>query len=417
MINSEQRVMAMTWRMLGNEADARDASQEVFLRVYKYLGRFRRDQDFFAWLYGITVNVCRDFLKKRQNHTSRFVSFGEDAGVAYEVADEHADAEQVLVQTQQHELIGKAMGTLPFKERASIVLRDVEGLSTDEVARIMKSSATTVRSQISSARKKIRIYCQQHQTGIRRGEGAMNCKQLDELLPLYAGRDLDEKRARLVSEHIQICSACARVAGEYRDAVELAQHFAPPVFSDNVYASVRRQVMQQIEDEPTAPLLAQMFGSWFRPRMAWAAASAVIIAFGFFALYLVVNRTADVQPVAEIHPTVNPEQTPESMATPRQLSQRAPGHAKPAEDKRKRHVEPCQSNAQTRADTHCGRRVFRESCAILRRRTVCRLSMQSQADHLCGLRFKQRIRTFASSGFLNRTQNRRYQTRKESRFS
>jgi RNA polymerase sigma-70 factor, ECF subfamily len=169
MINSEQRVMAMTWRMLGNEADARDASQEVFLRVYKYLERFRRDQDFFAWLYGITVNVCRDFLKKRQNHSSRFVSFGEDEGVAYEVADEQADAEQVLVQTQQHELIEKAMGTLPFKERASIVLRDVEGLSTEEVARIMKSSATTVRSQISSARKKIRIYCQQHRAGF--GEG------------------------------------------------------------------------------------------------------------------------------------------------------------------------------------------------------------------------------------------------------
>lgn len=169
MIHSEQRVMAMTWRMLGNEADARDASQEVFLRVYKYLGRFRGNQDFFAWLYGITVNVCRDFLKKRQNHSSRFVSFGEDEGVAHEVADEHVDAEQVLIQTQQRDLITKAMGTLPFKERASIVLRDVEGLSTEEVARIMKSSATTVRSQISSARKKIRIYCQQQQSGF--GEG------------------------------------------------------------------------------------------------------------------------------------------------------------------------------------------------------------------------------------------------------
>jgi len=170
MIHSEQRVMAMTWRMLGNEADARDASQEVFLRVYKYLGRFRRDQDFFAWLYGITVNVCRDFLKKRQTHSSRFVSFGEDAGdVAFEVAAAHPDAEHVLVQAQQRELITKAMATLPFKERASIVLRDVEGLSTEEVARIMKSSATTVRSQISSARKKIRVYCQQHQPGF--GEG------------------------------------------------------------------------------------------------------------------------------------------------------------------------------------------------------------------------------------------------------
>jgi RNA polymerase sigma-70 factor (ECF subfamily) len=173
-IHSEQRVMAMTWRMLGNEADARDASQEVFLRVYKYLGRFRRDQDFFAWLYGITVNVCRDFLKKRQNHSSRFVSFGEHAGEAHEVADEHVDAEHMLIQTQQRELITKAMGTLPFKERASIVLRDVEGLSTEEVARIMKSSATTVRSQISSARKKIRIYCQQQLKGVGRPIGPDN---------------------------------------------------------------------------------------------------------------------------------------------------------------------------------------------------------------------------------------------------
>ncbi len=168
MIHSEQRVMAMTWRMLGNEADARDASQEVFLRVYKYLSRFRGDQDFFAWLYGITVNVCRDFLKKRQNHSSRFVSFDEDAGAAHEVADEHADAEQMLVQTQQHELIANAISTLPFKERASIVLRDLEGLSTEEVARIMKSSATTVRSQISSARKKIRTYCQQQGAKVAR---------------------------------------------------------------------------------------------------------------------------------------------------------------------------------------------------------------------------------------------------------
>lgn len=163
MIQSEQRVMAMTWRMLGNEADARDASQEVFLRVYKYLGRFRRDQDFFAWLYGITVNVCRDFLKKRQSDSSRFVSLGEDEGqVTFEIAAENADAEHLAVQAQQRALIASAIATLPFKERASIVLRDLEGFSTDEVARIMNSSANTVRSQISSARQKIRLHCRQH---------------------------------------------------------------------------------------------------------------------------------------------------------------------------------------------------------------------------------------------------------------
>jgi RNA polymerase sigma-70 factor (ECF subfamily) len=164
MIHSQKRVLALTWRILGNEADARDASQEVFLRVYKYLKHFRQDQDFFAWLYGITVNVCRDSLKMRQNHSNRFVPLGQGAeGVTCEIAAEQADAESLVVQAQQRELIAKAIALLPFKERASIVLRDMEGCSTEEVAQIMKSSATTVRSQICSARKKIRIYCQQQQ--------------------------------------------------------------------------------------------------------------------------------------------------------------------------------------------------------------------------------------------------------------
>jgi RNA polymerase sigma-70 factor, ECF subfamily len=170
MIHSQQRVMAMTWRILGNEADARDASQEVFLRVYKYLGRFNQDQDFFAWLYGITVNVCRDIAKKRQYH-DRFTSLdaaGDEA--AFAVPAEQEDAEEALMHTQQRELIARAVATLPFKERASIVLRDVEGLPTDEVARIMKSSSTTVRSQISSARKKIKIYCEQYLRRKERGQ-------------------------------------------------------------------------------------------------------------------------------------------------------------------------------------------------------------------------------------------------------
>jgi RNA polymerase sigma-70 factor (ECF subfamily) len=164
MIQSQQRVMAMSWRMLGNEADARDACQEVFLRVYKHLRHFKQDQDFFAWLYRITVNVCRDTLKKRhiQSQTRSFDADPNDS--VLEIPAEQADAEETLLQAQRRELISRAIAMLPFKERASIILRDVEGHSTEEVARILKSSSTTVRSQISSARRKIRDYCRRHQT-------------------------------------------------------------------------------------------------------------------------------------------------------------------------------------------------------------------------------------------------------------
>src|SRR5689334_4372440 len=56
----QRKILATAWRMLGNQDDARDAAQEVFLRAYKYLGSFNADQDFAGWLYRITVNVCRD---------------------------------------------------------------------------------------------------------------------------------------------------------------------------------------------------------------------------------------------------------------------------------------------------------------------------------------------------------------------
>src|SRR5215471_8087995 len=70
----QRKVLSIAWRMLGNREDARDAAQEVFLRVHKYLKSFRSDQDFGAWLYRIIVNVCRDHARK-QGSRFQFASF------------------------------------------------------------------------------------------------------------------------------------------------------------------------------------------------------------------------------------------------------------------------------------------------------------------------------------------------------
>src|SRR6476659_2759093 len=109
MIHSQQRVMAMSWRMLGNEADARDASQEVFLRVYKYLKRYDQNQEFFAWVYRITVNVVRDMLKKRRHHDDRVVPLAANAdeGVL-EIPAASGDVEQTLLSAQRRKLIAQA---------------------------------------------------------------------------------------------------------------------------------------------------------------------------------------------------------------------------------------------------------------------------------------------------------------------
>ena len=158
MLVTEQRVVSIAWRMLGNREDARDAAQEIFLRVYKYLKRFRSDQEFGPWLYRIVINVCHDQARKR-GAPDRFVSFEaeQDSGRLEAISAED-DLEAAAICSQQRSMVAEALGTLSKKERAAIVLRDLEGLSTEEVARVLGSSQTTVRSQISSARAKIKRY-------------------------------------------------------------------------------------------------------------------------------------------------------------------------------------------------------------------------------------------------------------------
>jgi RNA polymerase sigma-70 factor (ECF subfamily) len=164
MLATERRVVATAWRLLGNREDARDAAQEVYLRLFKYMGRFRAGEDFQAWLYRITVNVCHDLARKRRaagGEQLEDADFERDERTAFEnLRRGDADAETITLRAQQLALVRRALQTLPEKERAAIVLRDLEGLSTEEVASALGSRPVTVRTQISSARAKIKDYCE-----------------------------------------------------------------------------------------------------------------------------------------------------------------------------------------------------------------------------------------------------------------
>jgi RNA polymerase sigma-70 factor, ECF subfamily len=144
----ERRVFSLAWRLLGRPEDAQDASQEVFLRAFRYLHRFDRRRPFEPWLMKMTVNVCHDLSRKRHAQPQGVIN----PDVLQAAGDPHHE----LHTEQQRTILYKALQELPEKERAAIVLRDIEGLSTAEVAEILGSSEATVRSQISSARLKIK---------------------------------------------------------------------------------------------------------------------------------------------------------------------------------------------------------------------------------------------------------------------
>jgi RNA polymerase sigma-70 factor (ECF subfamily) len=151
----QRRVIATAWRMLGNHSDALDVAQDVFLRLHRYLRSFRPDEDFAAWLYRLVVNACHDARKRRGSHLSYE---REAARGALDTLSSPHDVEASAMVREDEQLVLRALETLSEKERAALVLRDLEGLSTQEVADILGSSPTTVRSQISIARGKLRAF-------------------------------------------------------------------------------------------------------------------------------------------------------------------------------------------------------------------------------------------------------------------
>jgi RNA polymerase sigma-70 factor, ECF subfamily len=147
----ERRVFVTALRLLGRREDAQDAAQEVFLRLYRFMHRFDEKRALLPWLYRMTVNVCHDLHRRRY--------LGEGLRVEEEIAASIVfDPAREITLMERRQIIETALRTLTEKERAAIVLRDIEGLSTKDVAGILGSSETTVRSQISVARVKIKRF-------------------------------------------------------------------------------------------------------------------------------------------------------------------------------------------------------------------------------------------------------------------
>jgi RNA polymerase sigma-70 factor, ECF subfamily len=148
----ERRIFALALRLAASVEDAQDATQEAFIKLHRKLGQIDSGRSVGPWLYTVTVNACRDIGRERRR--SRLVAM--DEWIAAAPADPGSGPERLYSDQERERQLRDVLGRLPEKERAALLLREMEGLSTGEVARVLGSKEATVRSQISNARLKLR---------------------------------------------------------------------------------------------------------------------------------------------------------------------------------------------------------------------------------------------------------------------
>jgi RNA polymerase sigma-70 factor (ECF subfamily) len=149
----ERQVLRVAARLTGNLEDGKDVAQEVFLKLHRELNRFREERELGPWLYRVTINACFDAKRKRKR--SPLTSIGPESSMWRSGGPTPEEATRAL---EDQKLLEQGMQALTDRERAAIALRELEGLSTSEVAGILGSNESTVRVQISAARLKLRAF-------------------------------------------------------------------------------------------------------------------------------------------------------------------------------------------------------------------------------------------------------------------
>ena len=153
----EKNVYNIALRMTGNSEDAADMTQEAFIKAYNSLQSFRGDSKFSVWLYRIVSNVCLDFLRSKNRRPTVSLSVEDDDGedAQLDVADESQSPELLLDRKLTRDSVRRGLDSLPPDYRQILLLREIQGLSYDEIAQALSLEVGTVKSRIFRARKRL----------------------------------------------------------------------------------------------------------------------------------------------------------------------------------------------------------------------------------------------------------------------
>ena len=144
----ERPIYALAYRVIGREDDARDVCQETFLRAFRALGGFKGQAKFSSWLYRITLNLCRDWIRRQRRQPIAQAPEGVDL---LDLATDTTPAESIEDLVARREIsvaVQRAMAGLPDEQRTAIILKEYHGLTFQEIADLLDCPLSTVKTRL-----------------------------------------------------------------------------------------------------------------------------------------------------------------------------------------------------------------------------------------------------------------------------
>jgi RNA polymerase sigma factor RpoE len=163
----QERIYATVYHMTSNHEDANDLVQETFIKAYRALKSFKGDSSFYTWVYRIAVNKTINFLKQRKNRVHMSLNdldfnAEHDPDLVALISDRTPRRDVNIAEL--HEKLNAAMQKLSETHRMVVTLHDIQGLSHDEIGKIMECNVGTVRSRLFYARQQLQAYLSDYLT-------------------------------------------------------------------------------------------------------------------------------------------------------------------------------------------------------------------------------------------------------------
>jgi RNA polymerase sigma-70 factor, ECF subfamily len=160
----ERPIYALAYRVIGREDEARDVAQETFLRAFRALKGFKGQAKFSSWLYRITLNLCRDWIRRERRSPVAQAPEGIDIVELAGEAEPSASIEDLVARREVGRAVAKAMALLPEEQRTAIVLKEYHGLTFQEIAQLQNCPLSTVKTRLYQGLSVLRRHL--HEEGV-----------------------------------------------------------------------------------------------------------------------------------------------------------------------------------------------------------------------------------------------------------